>query len=438
MQPAPSRDSTPDAGGGRQLALALLGYLSVVTVLITWAPLRFLSGPVHGWSQAWTPTDFALNVLMFLPLGFFAQSARTEATRDWWVVGLIGALFSAGLETGQLFIAGRYSSPVDIVANGAGAALGAWSWLRMRAWTSPDSRARPLLVLELPLTGLVLLLIPLLWVHALSSEGSPRAWLLLLVAAFGGMLLGAVHGGYLHRTGRLPRAGLLGITGLGFLVAAVPGARSHSGLLVAGAALAVGTAWLRSISAARARDRDGAQRVELRSVRFALPLFAAFFCLSSLWPLDAFGPAWRFAWSLSPGRTDLSNAAILQIIEHLAAFTLIGYVTAEFHGRENAPYRAVVPRVLAVVAALAVLMEGARGFNGVIGASGVVGVLAAGAGLFGGRLYHLQRDQVRALRQAGADARGVGLALVAPVAARPPADAAVEAIMHLEPEPVGR
>ncbi len=383
---------------GRHLGLALLAYLVATTLLITWAPFAFTLVPAHGFSTVWTWSDLVLNVVMFLPLGFFAQSARVhEREVAWWMVGLAGALLSAVIEVGQLFLAERFSSVFDICTNGLGAAIGARAFQAVRPRVRIGRGAVSALALELPLMGLVVLLVPLLWVTGFASAGTDRVWLMLPIATFGGALIGAVHGAYLDQTARVSRGAMLVAVAVWFVVAALPGAAEHTDVLIAGATLAIGCAWLRSQSTARARARNGDQRVELRTLRIALPLFAVYFTLASLWPLDAVDGVWRGAWALAPSRDGLSRALLMQSLEYLAGFTLVGYVTAEFHGRSNEPYRVISRRVLRCSIVLVVLLETARGWNTAQGASLAIALLAVAAGLFGGWLYHLQRDHVRTL-----------------------------------------
>lgn len=392
----PAEPSGSDSG--RLLGHALLAYLVVTTLLITWAPFRFESKPLHGLTSVWTWSDLLLNVVMFLPLGFLAQSSRVrQRAVAWWVIGLFGALLSAMIEVGQLFIAERYTSLLDVLTNGLGAALGARAFDAVRPRVYLGRGAISALALELPLTGLVMLLIPLLWVSGFASVGTERTWLLLLISTFGGAILGAVHGAYLHRSGRVSRPVLLAAVAIWFLVAALPGAATRPDVLMAGATLAIGGAWLRSVATARARDRDGDQRVELPTLRLVLPVFAAYFALASLWPLDTVDGVWRGGWALSPAGAGLSRTMLMQVLEYLAGFTLVGYITAEFHGRSNESYRVMSRRVLRSSVVLVLLLECARGWNTVTGASLSVSILAVLAGLFGGWLYHLQRDHVRTL-----------------------------------------
>jgi glycopeptide antibiotics resistance protein len=379
----------------------VLGYLVGVTLLLTWAPFDFALPPQHGFVLLWAWADLALNVVMFLPLGFFAQATGTRRRVRpwrWWEVGLLGALLSTGIEVGQLLLDSRFSSPFDIVTNALGAAAGAWGFTRLRPRLQLGSGAVSTLALELPLTGLVILLVPLLWVFGFASAGGPRTWLLVPVAAFGGALLGTVHGAYLAPRSDAARWGVGLAAGAWCLLGALPGGIARWDVLLAAAVLAGGLALLRSHASARWRRRDGARRVELPTLRFALPAFVVYLTLAALWPLTQVDGTWRGAWMLAPARDALSRGLLLQQLEYLAAFTVVGYITAEVNGRENGTYRQAWPRVLRRTTALALLLEGARGWNTAIGASGALLLLAIGAGVFGGWLYHLQRDHVRSLR----------------------------------------
>lgn len=402
LERGPDRDGAPGlpmgSRSGRRLGQAVLVYLVVATLFVTWAPFRFASAPVHGFSGIWTPSDLVLNVVMFLPLGFLWQSARVRhGGMTWWMVGLGGVLVSLTIEVGQLFIVERFPSWFDVATNGTGAALGARAFDLIRPRVHLGASTVSTLALELPLTGLVILLTPLLWVSGFGSLGTERVWLLLPLAAFGGAVLGVVHGAHLHHTGRVGRGALLGAVAIWFLVAALPGAIARPDVLAAGMVVAVGSAWLRSVATARARERQGERRVELPTLRLVLPLFALYMALSALWPLQGTTGAWSAGWSLAPATPELSRTMLIQGLEYLAAFTLVGYMTAEYGGRGNRAYRMEAPRVLGVTLTLVLLLEVGRGWNVFHGASVSMGLLALAAGLFGGWLYHLQRDHVLTL-----------------------------------------
>ena len=73
--------------------------------------------------QRWFQRDLAINLLGFLPLGLIVAWQRG---RSGVLLGLgAGLALSLVVELGQVFIPGRSSSAIDLVANTLGAGLGA-------------------------------------------------------------------------------------------------------------------------------------------------------------------------------------------------------------------------------------------------------------------------------------------------------------------------
>jgi hypothetical protein len=88
---------------------------------------------------------------------------------------------------------------------------------------------------------------------------------------------------------------------------------------------------------------------------------------------------------------------VLHVVEAVAAFTLLGYMLAEFRGRREARFRDGVMHVAAWCGGAALVAEVLEGFRQDGGASAVRwGLLVVGA-LYGAWLYHLQRAHVRRL-----------------------------------------
>ena len=383
----------------KRLGFATLAYVAVTTLVITLAPFRFSVQAMHGLSTEWTKFDLVMNVVMFVPLGFLYRVTRPRGSASaWWMAILLGALLSTSIESAQLFLATRYSSLLDLLTNISGAAIGSWLFTRLSERLRIGAAAVSTLALELPLMGLVYLLIPLAWLTGLSSAGTERAWLLLPIAAFGGAIIGAVHGAYLEPAQRVGARGLISSTAAWFLIASVPGGRLQPIVILSGVIVAVGAAWLRSVATSRARLQQGPHRFELPTLRLVMPLFAAYLALSALWPIDAAGGVWRAGWELFPALNgSISQRLVFQALEYTSAFTVAGYITAEFHGRGDTDFRAVLGRVLRWSGALALMFELARGWHAELGASVIMGALATAASVFGGWLYHLQRDHVRTL-----------------------------------------
>ena len=268
-----------------RLGLATLGYVAVTTLVITLAPFRFTL-PAHGLFYEWTVFDLIMNVVMFLPLGFLFRVTRPRGSKNAWYMAIVmGAVLSACIETAQLFEQARYSSFFDVGTNTLGAAVGSLLFTIMSRRLRLNATAVSTLALELPLMGLVYLLVPLLWLVGLASSGTERTWLLLPLAAFGGAILGAVHGGYLKPAQRTGISGLLAASGSWFIVASVPGGRHNPTVIVVGTLVAMGVAYTQSLATARARRINAQRRFELPTLRLVLPLFALYLALGSLWPL---------------------------------------------------------------------------------------------------------------------------------------------------------
>lgn len=134
--------------------VTLLAYIVVVLVITLWPSppdpgsvplfLRLLDW-AHG---AGLPTTFDLvtaevvaNVVMFVPLGLLlATSARVPRA---WLAVAAGLALSAAIETTQIALPDRYPTVQDVVANTAGAALGAAAVVARRTLARRARRTSP-------------------------------------------------------------------------------------------------------------------------------------------------------------------------------------------------------------------------------------------------------------------------------------------------------
>lgn len=371
---------------GRRLGALFLGYLAAVVAVITLAPFQFAEPA--GFSAAWLvtdggwATDLALNVVLFLPLGFLWQRMTGRQPAAALLLGLAVGLL---IEVAQLFIAPRYTTVSDLLANGSGAWLGALGSATL-ARRVATGRLVTTLWLDQPLMGLVYLLIPLLWLDGLGAAGeASRLWLLVPLGSAGALAIGAVAVAA-RGTARLPLS-LWPITGaiVWFVLGSVPALRvSPRHALLALAATAVvaaigGPLW-------RATLR-GERRLEPQVVRALLPLL-----------LIVVAGASASAGSLSlVGGAETARIAILRVLEQAAAFTLLGYLVAEWRGRREEPLGRLVAMPLAVaVLAMAVLHLTVAQWISL--ARPAACLLATG---YGALLYDAQRAHVVALRTAG-------------------------------------
>ncbi|QAY73026.1 VanZ family protein [Agromyces protaetiae] len=117
------------------LLVAAAGYLA----LVAWATLGPVSWHAIGWEarygvltpsiwfdrSTWTtgsPTEFALNIAMFLPLG--ALFALLAGRRRIVAAFAAAVAVSIAIEVAQIPMEDRISDPRDLLANAAGAAIG--------------------------------------------------------------------------------------------------------------------------------------------------------------------------------------------------------------------------------------------------------------------------------------------------------------------------
>ncbi|HEY0969543.1 MAG TPA: VanZ family protein [Gemmatimonadales bacterium] len=379
-RPGP-RDAAPAAvpdGGG--LAAALFVYLLVVTAVVTLAPFEFARPDrlrVHP--SEWTVLDVVANVLLFVPLGFVGAMARPRVlARGAWRALALGAAVSIAIEGAQLFAPERYSSPWDVLTNAAGAWLGARALGAVRDRLDPATLVGRL-ALELPLMGLVYLLVPLGWLSALTiGAGGTRPLLLLCLGLFGASVLGAVQRRHFGPAGIFSPSGMAAAAAGWFLVTAIPALNSAPGEVALVATLVAAFTWHR----ASGPGDVGERRFERRTLIRAAPFLAAYLLLLPLTEAAA---------------DHLTRHVILRIVETMTAFAVLGYAVAEAMGRRELPLREAAPRVAVVALPVAIVIAVLRAV-GMPAAAEIPRLAAAvAASLYGAWLYDAQRRNVRGL-----------------------------------------
>jgi VanZ family protein len=383
----------------------LLGYMVLVTAVITLAPFRFARPAVFTLSWLADPADVVANVLLFLPLGFlFRVSAPGSVGHVRTVVA--GCLVSVTFEAAQLFLPGRFASPVDVMSNTLGAGLGSLVHARIAAHL--DGRLVRGLALELPLMVVVYLLVPLLWLDSFAAgHDGGRLVLSPLLGLAGAIVLAAIWRHRLAERGVLSPARLAWITAGWYVVGAAPGLIRRP-LLVLGAALLV--ALVARLEAARNLPLMPERRFELPTLRRVWPLLVAYLVLSALWPMPWLHLQWPpMSWPPVPWRpgpwhggwgiADLADmpgvTPMLRALEYLAAFTLLGYTVAESRGRLEERTGSRLARLAGASVLCAAALEALRGFHPGHGASVVVLLLTTAMSLYGGLIYRIQLAMVR-------------------------------------------
>lgn len=374
---------------GARLAAALLGYFALVIVFLTLQPFYVEIPDRLRISLRVAPDDILENIILFLPIGFLYRvtgGGRRGAL-------LLGAALSAAVEIGQLFIPVRTASPSDLVTNTTGAWIGAWlhDLLKERIAITPARVGR--LALEIPLMGLIYMLVPLLWMNALALNVDANRWLLtMLIGACGAIILSDIHREWWGAV-RLQAAGRMGLlAGAWFLLGSAPGiprVLPTVPLAIALAALATTMAMLPW----RSKDR----RFERTTLSRILPIVALYLLLAATWPPLRPLTSWHGTIGLTDRIEPMSTRYPAPLLEYLAAFTVLGYIIAEWRGRAELPLARDLPRLLLIALGCAIILETLVGFQTGNGASVVRLALVVAGAVFGGVIYHLQRAHVRFL-----------------------------------------
>ncbi|MCC6319796.1 MAG: VanZ family protein [Gemmatimonadaceae bacterium] len=374
--------------------MAILAYLTGVTLIITLLPFQF------AWPREWrvmltgNAVDIVANVLMFVPLGFLYRLGTTHhrrhsALRVLWM----GALVSSAIESAQLFELERYTSPLDVATNAAGAWLGALASDRVASRLRAGGAMVARFSLELPLMGLVYLLIPLLWLNALASGGeAEHAGLSVLLAVFGASVLGGLQKHHFGPDRHVSPAATACVTMTWYAAGSFPLLPTHPIAVGAGAIVAGLLAWRRGTVGHRGHALE--RRYEVRVLLSAVPAYATYLALLGAGPLlGGVGP-WSVGLGFPGVATEWTKLEILRLLELVAAFTLLGYIQCETRGRSVDRYVGALPRLVAWTLVAVAAIEALRGLDHAHGASVARAVLLFASSLYGGGLYYLQRAHI--------------------------------------------
>ncbi len=167
----------------------LAGYVALAyTLLIVYASLQpfagwrmpppevlgFLTAP---WPRYITVSDIALNVAAYLPLGamlFFALRPPLSAAFAFVLATALAVSLSLLLESVQMFLPTRIASNIDLLSNGAGAALGALFAMLLALSNNPLAALRRRVVRAGPLGDWGLIVVAL-WI-VIQFQPSPVAF----------------------------------------------------------------------------------------------------------------------------------------------------------------------------------------------------------------------------------------------------------------------
>ncbi len=332
--------------GGARIVRGMLGYMSVMAALATLSPFDFQPEPEHSFAVLWLVKDVLINLLLLFPAGFlFALAYEDRLGRHARNALLLGFAFSLALESAQLFLPSRHANLVDVFSNGVGCWAGALVQRRMGRWL--DGFLSEDLVLELPLTGALYLLVPLLMLHGLGAGNTLRPWIALPLAPFGATVLATLYQQRIARSGALSPARFAAYGGLAFAGSALPALLRRPEAIAAGAACLALTTW--ALIHWQIGWSPGQRRFEASTIRRALPWFALY-----LIGLVAYPSLGQFGGRESHGPSHLEA---LRLLESFAALTVYGYLASESVSRSPWSTRALVGAVGASGVALSLLLE---------------------------------------------------------------------------------
>lgn len=309
----------------------ILGYVVAMAVLATLAPFDFQSVPGRSFALLFLADDVVLNLLLLFPVGFLFALAMREAHP--LAALAIGLGLSLALESAQLWLPSRHANLVDVISNAAGCWAGALLARRLSRFLSGFLSEE--LVLELPLTGALYVLLPLLMLLGLHAGSGLRAYRLVPLAMFAAVILVALYQERLGRAG-LPPERFAAYCGAGVLALALPTLIERPLPVLAAAACMSASVWI------AVRRRLGwvppQRRFEASTVRRGLPWIGLYLAASAV-----------LAWlDRAAGRApDRGQDEALALLEVVATLTTYGYLASELTARTRAPAAAWVVAIAA-------------------------------------------------------------------------------------------
>lgn len=377
----------------RALSSALLFYMVSVVLMLTLLPFNFsIPDQLHLVLTLYV-WDFISNVFLFIPIGFLHRlSGRRFGSAPLRGALVMGITLSIVIEFLQFFLPARYTSLADIVANGGGALLGA-AICGAAAKHLAERQNPRIFALEMPLTSLIYLLGPLLWLNGLGIAGDPfRFVTLVLLAVFGSGVFAAVFSQRLAHTSNVSRT-MVPVIAAGWLLFF-----SYPALFlfpIPVCCVGLLTFLLVTLQIRLARPfRE--QRFEVRTARKLVPFFLAYICLLILRT-----PVFRFTGEIIPlgyfFRTLPPNMLEFGLTELVAAFTLLGYIIAMLHTRHTRAIPGIVLWILLAPLSLSLLSTFARAIPPTPLALAAPFLLSALPCVFGVFIYRLQLSSIRRL-----------------------------------------
>ena len=378
------------------LGYALLIYMCIVVVLITFIPFEFRMPESFHITWSTNFADLVTNIFLFVPIGFLLRLTRRKDTDFLCLQAIVfGVLLSFTVESAQVFIPGRYPQVIDVLTNSFGAWLGAIIFSLLKNGLKEEQVGR-LFAPELPLVGLIYLLIPLMWLNGLATgEEESRLWLLLLLGVIGAGVICSVYINRFKHTGAFGYTKLTVFTMCWFCLCSLPVLINFPFKIVLfGAAVVLVVQIL-------ARMNKGGnihdKRFEIPTIKKQLPVYMIYLLLVVAWPTTIPAGEWQYNIVFHELVFKERIAFIFRFIEFIAAFTLLGYMIAEMRGRKNERVEKTLGWTFFIAAGSAVLIEVLKAYPALNSTNILSIIIIILACLYGAVIYRLQLSAIERL-----------------------------------------
>jgi len=371
-----------------RLSVALMGYFTLVILLLTLNPFYLVMPSRIYFTLSSDLSNLISNIVLFIPLGFFYRLA-TQQKRAY----IFGFILSLSIESLQLFIPARTPSVVDVIANTVGAEVGTIIYSLLRTQISLTKGLLGQLRLETPLMGVVYLMVPLVWSNTLSLHSAPNRWVLttFILLCIVIVLSELFRHWWKPVTYQVVLYAAL-VTGV-WCILGLGSTLLHSTPLVV---ISLGSVLLTAILTF-IPNAISERRFERTTLRRVIPIFILYLIGSVLWPLNRSLTTWHVVLGFTNLRAETSLQSLNPRIEYLIAFTVLGYLLAEWRGREELSLAQDLPGLFGVTLGISLFLELLAGFQVGPGVSLVRVVMVLLGALFGGTIYHLLRAHIRFL-----------------------------------------
>ncbi len=362
---------------------AILSYTLFVMLFVTLTPFSYHIPKKFYYVMFWNVQEALQNIFLFIPFGYLsAPLINARPGKRMMLVTVTGFTLSMIIEINQIFIYERYTSPVDVLTNTSGAVTGAVLWYMLDKISRFKERGGALL--RIPLMNVVILVIPLLWLNAVSTgHNINRLWSALLPGLMSVVIISAIYTNGSKKFEFLTRKTAVSFFSIWFLIAYLPEVLFFPGRCLFFYLFLIS---LLTLLLRRDEKKNGSQekRYEIPTLKKIAPLFAVYLVLITTWPLTEVGNE-RFTVTFL-GNLFMRNNSLRYIfaqMEYMAACALLGYILAQAMNRHH--FR--VGRFIALLGAVTLIPELPRAFHPLYGANITHWFMAVFNGIFGGLIY---------------------------------------------------